>query len=121
MESDIEDIYLPLEGFNHGAQLVAIYGLLYRQELAEQDLSNRIEEANAVARRTTGRANDDATDYWVELAQMSCYQEAAHSMAAVSMIAPTHRIDLPSSLPLHRRPITSTPPRRKHSQACGKT
>ena len=88
MESDIEDIYLPLEGFNHGAQLVAIYGLLYRQELAEQDLSNRIEEANAVARRTTGRANDDATDYWVELAQMSCYQEAAHSMAAVSMIAP---------------------------------
>ena len=88
MESHIEDIYLPLEGFNHGAQLVAIYGLLYRQELAEQDLSNRIQEANAVARRTSGPANDDATDYWVELAQMSCYQEAAHSMAAVSMITP---------------------------------
>ena len=88
MESDIEDIYLPLEGFNHGTQLVAIYRLLHRQEQADQELSDEIEKVDAVARRTSGPANDDATDYWVELAQMSCYQEAAHSMAAVSMITP---------------------------------
>ena len=88
MESRCEYIHFPLEEFNHGAQLVAIRGLLYRQERADQELSDRIKEADAVARRTRGRANDHAVDVWVELAQMSCYQDAAHSMAAVGMIAP---------------------------------
>ena len=88
MESRCEYIHFPLEEFNHGAQLVAIRGLLYRQERADQELSDRIKKADAVARRTTGRANDHAVDVWVELAEMSCYQDAAHSMAAVGMIAP---------------------------------
>lgn len=88
MRIQIEDIHFPLEGFNHGAQLVAIRRLLSRQERADQELSNRIEAADGVARRTEGRANEHAVDIWVELAEMSCYQDAAHSMAAVSMIAP---------------------------------
>ena len=88
MEFQFEGIHFPLEEFNHGAQLVAIRGLLYRQERADQELSDRIKEVDEVARRTRGRANEHAVDAWVELAEMSCYQDAAHSMAAVSMIAP---------------------------------
>ena len=88
MECQSRDIVFPLKGFNYEAQLVAIGGLLYRQEQAEEELSDRIKEADEVARRSEGRANDYAVDVYVELAQMSCYQDMAHSMAAVSMIAP---------------------------------
>ena len=88
MEPQFEYIHFPLEEFNYDAQLVAIHGLLHRQVRAEQELSDRIKKADEVARRTRGRANDDAVDVWVELAEMSCYQDAAHSMAAVGMIAP---------------------------------
>ena len=88
MKSQLEYIRFPLEEFNHGAQLVAIRALLYRQERADQELSDKIKEADEVARLTKGRANEHAVDAWVELAEMSCYQDAAHSMAAVGMIAP---------------------------------
>ena len=88
MESQFEHILFPLGESNYGAQLVAIRDLLYRHELADQELSDRIREADAVARRAEGRANDHAVEVWVELAEMSCYQDAAHSMAAVGMIAP---------------------------------
>ncbi|MCY4449299.1 MAG: hypothetical protein OXE02_10725 [Chloroflexi bacterium] len=88
MWSHIEHILFPLEAFNYGAQLVAIRGLLYRQERADEELSDRIKEADEVARRTKGPANDHAVDAYAELAEMSCYQDAAHSMAAVGMIAP---------------------------------
>ena len=88
MESQFTQITFPLEEFNHGAQLVAIGGLLARQERADQELAGEIKEADEVARRTEGRANDHAVDVYVELAEMSCYQDAAHSMAAVGMIAP---------------------------------
>ena len=88
MESQFQYVHSPPEEFNHGAQLVAIRGLLYRQEQADQKLSDKIREADEVARRTRGSANDHAIDVWVELAEMSCYQDAAHSMAAVGMIAP---------------------------------
>ena len=36
-----------------------------------------------ILRQTTDRANDHAVDVWEELAEMSCYQEAAQSMAVV--------------------------------------
>ena len=88
MASQFEHIQFPLEEFNHGVQLIAIRGLLYRQERADRELSDRIKEADEIARRTRGRADEHAVDAWVELAEMSCYQDAAHSMAAVGMIAP---------------------------------
>ena len=87
MESQFTHVTFPLEAFNHGAQLVAISDLLKRQERADQELSHRIKEADQVATQTRGD-NDRAVDAWVELAEMSCYQDAAHSMAAVGMIAP---------------------------------
>lgn len=88
MEAELEYIHFPLEDFNYDAQLVAIHDLLHRQERADQELSDRIRKADEVVRRTRDRANYHAVDFWVELAQMSCDQDAAHSMAAVGMLAP---------------------------------
>ena len=88
VESQSTHVHFPLEEFNHGAQLEVICGLLNRQEQADQKLLDRIREADEFAKRTTGRLNEHAVDVWVELAEMSCYQDAAHSMAAVGMIAP---------------------------------
>lgn len=88
MKSQVEHIHFPLEGFNYDAQLVAIHDLLNRQKRASQELSDRMKEADETARQTSGRANEHAVGSWVELAEMSCYQDAAHSMAAVGMIAP---------------------------------
>jgi len=79
---------IPLEEINYSSQLVAIRDLLYRQEQADRNLLDRVEEADEVARRTGGRANEYAVDNWVGLVEMSCYQDAAHSMAAVGMLAP---------------------------------
>ena len=88
VEPDFEYIHFPLEEFNYHAQLVAIHGLLHRQERADQELSDQIKTADGVARRSKGRGNEYAVEVWVELAEMSCYQAAAHSMATVGMIAP---------------------------------
>ncbi|MCY4578661.1 MAG: hypothetical protein OXD31_06390 [Chloroflexi bacterium] len=88
MKTQFERVNFPLEELAHGAQLVAIRDLLDRQERADRELSDRIEEADEVARRARGRANEHAVDVWVELAEMSCYRDTAHSMAAVGMLAP---------------------------------
>ena len=88
MESQFTQVTFPLEAFNHGAQWVAICDLLERQARADRELADRIKEADEFTKRTIGRLNEHAVDVWVELAEMSCYQDAAHSMAAVGMIAP---------------------------------
>lgn len=82
------DGWIPLEEINYSSQLLAIRDLLYRQERADRKLLDRIEEADEVARQARGRANEHAVDHWTELVEMSCYQDAAHSMAAVGMLAP---------------------------------
>ena len=53
-----------------------------------KELEERIIETDKAARQATGRANDNVVDQHVELAHISCFQEAARSMAAVAMIAP---------------------------------
>ena len=88
MDSESHYIHFPLEEFDYDAQLFAIRSLLSHQEQDDQELSNRIEEASNVAKRARGPANDHAVNALVELMHMSCYQDAAYSMAAVGMIAP---------------------------------
>ena len=51
MKTQFERINFPLEELAHGAQLVAIRDLLDRQERADRELSDRIEEADEVAGR----------------------------------------------------------------------
>ena len=96
--SDIEsfnfDDHDPLEVFDHGlrhdylSHIIAIRGLLWRQGHADSQLEGQIEDSGEVARRARGEANVVAVDRHIELIQFSIYQSAAHSMAAVGMLAP---------------------------------
>ncbi len=55
---------------------------------ADEVLSDRIDKVGELAIQTRGTANERAVDEWVRLVRDSCQQDAAHSMAAVGMIAP---------------------------------
>ena len=77
-----------LHGLDYDAQFRAIRSLLFRQERVDRELSDKIEEVGEFAAQARGTANERAVDEWVDLLHDSCYQDAAHSMAAVGMIAP---------------------------------
>ena len=49
---------------------------------------DEIVEIEAFAKRTSGLRNQRAVDEWVDHLHASVYQKAAHSMAAVGMLAP---------------------------------
>ena len=84
----------PLDTFDHGlnhdyvSHLRAIRGLLSRQDLAAVQLEVKIEESEQVAKNSRGEANEYAVARHTELLQGAIYQDAAHSMAAVGMLAP---------------------------------
>ena len=83
-----EEILDPGLRYDYNSQINAIRGLLWRQERADSELDGWIDESDKVARRTRGAMNEIAVDRYVELAHSSIYQSAAHSMAAVGMLAP---------------------------------
>ena len=74
--------------FDYLAQLKAIRGLLSRNRQTAAMLSEEIFDSEQWARQTTGRANDFAVGQTIDLIYMSSYQEMAHSMAALGMLAP---------------------------------
>ena len=89
MECPSEDFADPvLLTLDYDAQFAAIRRLLYRQANSDDELEAEISKAEDVARRARGLTNEYAVAEWVGLLQDSCYQDAAHSMAAVGMIAP---------------------------------
>lgn len=88
MESEFLCSSFRLEELDYDAQLLAIRSLLFRQERADQELADRTGKVGKVAKRTSGIANDWVVGEWVGLVHGSCYQDAAHSMASVGMIAP---------------------------------
>lgn len=73
---------------DYDAQLHDIYNLLYRNRQADADLTNEIEKIDAFAKQASGSASWHAQDDWVDHIDHSVYQDAAHSMAAVGMLAP---------------------------------
>lgn len=77
-----------LPNLDYEAQLNAIKDLLQRHMRAEQLLSEEIVEIEAHARQLSGYRNQRAVDEWVDRMHASVYQDAAHSMAAVGMLAP---------------------------------
>ncbi len=85
-DRDMACIILP--DLDYEAQLVAIEDLLRRHKEEDERTAAQITEVEEFARRTTGLRNEHAVDEWIELLQGSTYQEAAHSMAALGMIAP---------------------------------
>ena len=88
MESESEEIHFLLEEIDYDAQLFAIRSLLIREERAASQRESRIEEVDQLAKRTRGAANYHVVEEWVDLVHGSCYQGAAHSTAAVGMLAP---------------------------------
>jgi hypothetical protein len=77
-----------LPDLDYEAQLVAIADVLRRHNKEDEHTAAQIKEVEEFARRTTGLRNEHAVDEWIDLLQGSTYQEAAHSMAAIGMIAP---------------------------------
>src|SRR5260370_21827026 len=74
--------------FDIDAQLAAIHGLLRRNREGAAEIAEEIKSAEDRARHLRGVLNDWAVDDWVDRVHHSAYQEAAHSMAAVGMLAP---------------------------------
>ena len=77
-----------LEDFDYLSQLFAIRSLLSRQYQADRELGDKIGEADTLAAQSYGIANAYRVEEWVDRVHSSVYQDVAHSMAAVSMIAP---------------------------------
>jgi hypothetical protein len=77
-----------LERLDYEQQLIAISALLERNVAADKRITEQMKELDEEARKSTGWRNERATDEWGEYFYLSVYQDAAHSMAALGMIAP---------------------------------
>jgi hypothetical protein len=74
--------------FDPDSQLLAIHSLLARNRNADDELVAEIKASEEHAKQLTGIWNDRAVEEWIELLHGSVYQDAAHSMSAVGMLAP---------------------------------
>ena len=70
------------------AQLLAIRGLLHRNGQSDEALASQIKALDAETRKSTDGYRDHLQDYWIERLHSSVFQDAAHSMSAVGMLAP---------------------------------
>jgi len=77
-----------LDDLDYDSQLAAIRHLLRVHRAADDELETTIKEIDECARRTSGGRNEQAVDDWIEHVHGAVYQDAAHSMAAVGMLAP---------------------------------
>jgi len=73
---------------DYDAQLAAIRGMVRLRKQADVEFDRELKEIEEFAKRANGRANEQAVDEWVDHLHGSVYQDAAHSMAAVGMLAP---------------------------------
>jgi len=83
---DMAGVILP--NLDYEAQLIAISGLLQRNDEADKRVEAEMKALDEYAGRTTGRRNQRAIGEYGELFYVSIYQGAAHSMAALGMLAP---------------------------------
>lgn len=84
-----EFVDLMLIELDYNAQFRAIHKLLHDLVQLDESLDGTIKEAEeSVQRSPGGEANEHAVDQLVDLYHFSCFQGAAHSMAAVGMLAP---------------------------------
>jgi hypothetical protein len=81
-------IYSVIDDLDYMAQLSAVRALLERHKQHDENLEHRMKDIAELAKRTSGLANERVIDDWGEHFYMSIFQDAAHSMAAVGMLAP---------------------------------
>jgi hypothetical protein len=86
--TDFEFAISVLDDIDYISQLSAIRALLKRQTEHDNLLEKELKDIEEFARRLTGIASERAIDEWGEHFYTSIYQGAAHSMAAVGMLAP---------------------------------
>jgi hypothetical protein len=77
-----------LPDLDYDAQLIAIHNALMLHRDANAQLENELKQLEEYARSTSGFRSERAVDEWVDRLHGSVYRDAAHSMAAVGMIAP---------------------------------
>lgn len=73
---------------DYDAQQRAIRDLLRLRRQADEKFQKDLNENENVVKRATGRTSDHAIDEWVDHLHSGVFQDAAHSMAAVGMLAP---------------------------------
>ncbi|HEX8213314.1 MAG TPA: hypothetical protein VF584_24275 [Longimicrobium sp.] len=84
--ADWLDYLLP--SLDYQSQLVAIQTLLRRQQDADRTTNQEIQAIASDVPQSQGAIQQQAIDDWVDHVHASVYQDAAHSMAAVGMLAP---------------------------------
>jgi len=86
--SDRDMVCAVLPDLDYEAQLVAIWEMLRQHNESDKRTTDEIKKVEEFARKSTGLRNERAVDEWVDLLHGSTYQDAAHSMAALGMVAP---------------------------------
>lgn len=86
--NDGDMVCMILPDLDYESQLIAIADLLRLHKKEDQLTVAGIKEVEDFANRTSGLRNEHTVDEWVRLLHGSTYQAAAHSMAAIGMIAP---------------------------------
>ena len=110
-------IYCLQMDFDIDAQLAAINTLLNRNQAAEKTLAEEIKQAEDYAQKATGSLNEYACDQHIDLCHSSVYQDAAHSMAAVGMLAPLiETIFYQSFLGIRAQFFSLSDPSNQHSR-----
>jgi hypothetical protein len=77
-----------LPDLDYEAQLIAIAHLLNAHQKAGAETKEEIKDIEKFAQNTKGVRNEYAVDQWLERLHSSTFQDAAHSMSAVGMLAP---------------------------------
>ncbi|HEV3333223.1 MAG TPA: hypothetical protein VG096_19685 [Bryobacteraceae bacterium] len=88
--SDRDRASLILDRLDYGQQLTAITGLLARNKAADKQLEAERREIVAFIKKSSGSTQEHAIDESGENFYAMVYQGAAHSMAALGMIAPMY-------------------------------
>jgi len=86
--SDYDTACLVLSDLDYHTQLMTIHSLLRQHRDTDRALQEEIKRIEEFARQTSGYRNEQAVDEWIDRLHSSVYQDAAHSMAAVGMLAP---------------------------------
>lgn len=86
--SDRDAAGLVLPHINYDTQLLAIEELLRAHRSRSETVVKEIKQTEDAAKQSTGLRSERAVDDYIELVHFSIYQDAAHSTAAVGMLAP---------------------------------
>ncbi|WP_294329209.1 hypothetical protein [uncultured Sphingomonas sp.] len=79
---------LLLEEIDLASQLAAVRGLIRRQQQADEELQKEVADIREAAMKASGRYQMHLENTWVDNMHAGVFQDAAHSMSALGMLAP---------------------------------